>query len=422
MSRIVIQGGYPLKGSFTASGNKNAAIPIIAASLMIDGQSIVKNVPGTIDVLRIIEQMELLGCHVTYKNNILEFSLPVLKKTRFGKPVILPPQINLLLVASILQMEKKVTLDNIDMSKERIDTHVEVLRAFNILIEENQNFVEFSRPSVLEGKRILLSESSVTATELAILLAVKAEGKSHIYNAACEPHVQDFINYLNSCGAQISGGGSNLIVVDGVKKLSGNTFDISEDYIEIGSLIAMAAMTRGDVLINCTRKDWIQPILLQYKKMGVEVQDHADGVMVQGDHQFEKDAKFIDNQSTISSSPFPNYPSDLIPMSIVMATQSHGAILIHEKLYSSRMYFVDNLVYMGANIVQCDPHRVVVTGPTKLYPTVWESPDIRTGLASLGAGVICSGEMIIDDVQVINRVFENMVGKLRLLGAQIGEG
>lgn len=422
MSRIVIQGGHPLKGSFTASGNKNAAIPIIAASLMIDGQLILKNVPGTIDVLRIIEQMELLGCHVSYKNNILELSLPVLKKIRFGKPILLSPQINLLLVASILQMEKKVTLDNLDMSKERIDTHVEVLRAFNVLIKENQNFVEFSCPSVMEGKNILLSESSVTATELAILLAVKAEGESYIYNAACEPHVQDFINYLNSCGAQISGGGSNLISVHGVKKLKGTTFEVSEDYIEIGSLIAMAAMTRGDVLINCTRKDWIQPILLQYKKMGVEVQDHTDGVMVQGDHQFEKDAKFIDNQSTISSSPFPNYPSDLIPMAIVMATQSHGAILIHEKLYSSRMYFVDNLVYMGANIVQCDPHRVVITGPTKLYPTVWESPDIRTGLASLGAGVICSGEMIIEDVQVINRVFENMVGKLRLLGAQIGEG
>lgn len=422
MSRIIIKGGCPLKGTFTASGNKNAAIPIIAASLMIEGQSTIRNVPNTVDVLRIIEQAVLLGCNVSFNSNDLEISLPSLMKTRFGEPVMLPPQINLLLVASALQRTNKITIENLDISKERINTHIEVLRAFDIDIEESNNIVEFSKSTMLIGKNILLSESSVTATELAILLAVLAEGESRIYNAACEPHVQDFIDFLNNAGAKITGGGSNLLVIHGVHKLSDTIFAVSEDYIEIGSIIGMAAMTRGNVLINCQRKDWLKPILLQYKKLGVVTQDDKNGLVVKGSDQVAIEPSFIDYQSTISSSPFPNYPSDLIPMAVVMATQVKGAILIHEKLYNTRMYFVDNLVYMGANIVQCDPHRVVVTGPTKLYPTVWESPDIRTGLASIGAGVICSGEMIIEDVQVINRVFENMVGKLRLLGAQIGEG
>jgi len=324
-------------------------------------------------------------------------------------------------VASILKHANKVTLDALDISKERVDTHIQVLRDFGVEIEANEDNVEFSRPTKSIGKNVLLSEASVTATELAILLAVLADGESRIYNAACEPHVQDFIDYLNSAGAKISGGGSNLVVVQGAQKLRGVAFDVSEDYIEIASIIAMTAMTRGEVLINCARKDRLLPILLQYKKMGVVVNDHQDGFVVKGNNQFEKDARLIDSQPVISSSPWPNYPSDLIPMAIVMATQSHGSILIHEKLYSTRMYFVDNLVSMGANIIQCDPHRVVVTGSTTLYPTVWESPDIRTGLASLGAGVICSGKMVIDDVQVVSRIFENIVSKLRLLGAQIGE-
>jgi len=422
MSRITIQGGSPLKGKYTASGNKNAAMPIIIASLLVEGQSHIKNVPTTIDILRTIEQVEQLGCNVSFKNNNLEISLPKLNKTRFGKPVILPPQVNLMLVASILRYAQKVIVDSLDISKERVDTHIQVLRTFEINIDENKDCVEFSRQSNIKGKNILLSEASVTATELAILLAVTAEGESQIYNAACEPHVQDLVEYLNAAGAKINGGGSNFIVVHGVQKLRGIAYDVSEDHIEIGSVIGMVAMTRGEVLINGVRKDRLLPILMQYKKMGVIVSDHKDGFFVEGNHQFEKDNKFIDNQSSISSSPWPNFPSDLISMAVVMATQAHGSTLIHEKLYSTRMYFVDNLVSMGANIVQCDPHRVVVTGHTQLHPTVWETPDIRTGLASLGAGVICSGKMIIEDAHVINRVFENIVSKLQYLGAQIGEG
>lgn len=422
MSRIVIQGGIPLQGEYVASGNKNAAIPVIIASLMIEGRSKLYNVPNTLDIFRVIEQIEQLGSQVSMKDNQVEVSIPKIAKMRFGNPEILAPQINLMIAASLLGLTEKIIIDNLDLTKERVDTHLQVLQAFEIKVQQEMNYVELSRESKITGKSVLLSEASVTATELALLLAVTADGDSRIYNAACEPHVQDLIEYLNRAGAKIEGSGTNLLLITGVKKLTGTEFTVSEDHIEIGSVIGMVAMTRGNALIHCTKKDRLQPILMQYKKLGVLVNEHKNGFFVNGAHQFEKNHEFIDNQSIIASSPWPNFPSDLISMCVVLATQAHGSILVHEKLYNSRMHFVDNLIYMGARIVQCDPHRVIVSGPTTLYPTEWDTPDVRTGLASLGAGVACSGKMIIDDVQIINRIFENIVGKLQSLGAQIGVG
>ena len=422
MSRITIQGGIPLRGEYTASGNKNAAMPIIIASLLADGKSQIKNIPNTIDILRTIEQVEQLGCEISFKNNSLEIGLLKLNKIRFGKPILLPAQINLMIAASLLKHAQRITIDGLELGKENVNTHVQVLREFGISLLQGADSLELSRPSSLQGKDLLLDEASVTATELAILVAVMAEGVSRIYNAACEPHVQDLAAYLTIAGAKISGAGTNLILVEGSPTLQGCSFEISEDHIEIGSLIGMVAMTRGDAFIRCARKDRLLPILKQYQKLGITVSENRDGYGVEANDQFKTDNRFIDSQSIISSSPWPNFPSDLISMSVVLATQVHGSTLIHEKLYSTRMHFVDNLIYMGARIVQCDPHRVIVTGPTQLQPIVWETPDVRTGLASLGAGVICTGKMVIEDVQIINRIFENIISKLQNLGAQIGVG
>jgi UDP-N-acetylglucosamine 1-carboxyvinyltransferase len=246
MSKIMMQGGLPLKGEFTASGNKNAAMPIIIASLLIKGTSRIENVPNTIDVMRVIKQAQGLGCNAVYEDNKLEISLNKLLETRFGNPIVLPPQLNLLFVGSLIHLSQKVIIEGLDVKKERVDTHFDVLRLFDVAIETYDEYVEFSTHSKLRGKEILLGESSVTGTELAIILAVLAEGETRIYNAACEPHIQDLIEFLNSAGAAIDGGGTNLLRITGVKSLGATEFVISEDHVEIGSLIGMVAMTKGE--------------------------------------------------------------------------------------------------------------------------------------------------------------------------------
>lgn len=419
MSRVIIQGGFPLKGEFEASGNKNAAMPIIIASLLVEGISQLENVPNTTDVIRVINQLQALGCDIAYEKSRLEISLDKLQGTRFGNPVILPPQLNLLFVGALIQLSQKVILEALDIKKERVGTHFDILQSFGINIETYDDRVEFSIQSKLKGKEILLGESSVTGTELAILLAVLADGETQIYNAACEPHVQNLIEFLNNAGAKINGIGTNLLKITGVKRLGRNKFVISEDHIEIGSLIGMVAMTRGEAFIRCDNKERILPILMQYEKLGVKATYQRNGFWVDGKYPLQVNAKYKGNQLIIASSPWPNFPSDLISLLVVMATQTDGSTLIHEKLFNSRMYFVDSLNSMGANIIQCDPHRVVVVGPCNLFPTTWETPDIRTGIASLGAGIVCSGKTTIDDAEVLDRVFVNIVGKLQSLGARI---
>lgn len=416
-----IIGGKPIKGIIKASGNKNAALPCIAATLLTDDEIILKNLPEIEDVHVMMDILRALGSTVeqlkpnTYRiqtRNInsphvpAEFSSRVRASILFAGPlmarlneVILPPP------------------GGDVIGRRRLDTHFLALKALGAMVETNGVF--HITATKLKGGEIFLDEASVTATENAIMAASLADGKTVIANAASEPHIQDLCHMLNKMGAEIRGIGSNILYIDGAKKLHGAEFAIGADFMEVGSFIGLTAVTRGELEIRDAAPQHLRMCRIAFAKLGITWEDDGESLFIPSRQKMCVSPDMGGMIPTIDDAPWPGFPADLTSIMTVVATQVKGTILIHEKMFESRMFFVDKLIGMGAGIILCDPHRAVVSGPSPLTGDNLVSPDVRAGMAMVIAAMCAQGKSVINNVYQIERGYENLVERLTLLGADV---
>jgi len=421
MEKFVIEGGEPLSGVVTPSGNKNAALPMLAATLLTDEKIVLRNVPRIKDVETMLGILSALGVDIEESGDH-ELTLQARNVTTTELDPDLCHQIraSILFAGPMLARCGCVHLPPPGgdvIGRRRVDTHLLALRALGVEIEVQGGYRMAANE--LKGQDILLDEASVTATENAIMAACLAEGTTIIRNAASEPHVQDLARFLNGLGARISGIGTNTLTIQGVKKLGGGTWDIGSDYIEVGSLIGLAAVTGGELLIKKAMPEHLGMILLTFKRLGVEVEVRGDEVFVPAEQSLKIASDADGAIPKIDDAPWPGFPTDMMSTAVVVATQAEGTVLIWEKMFEGRLYFVDKLISMGARIILCDPHRAVVVGPARLHGERLESPDIRAGMALLIAALCAEGVSEIRNVGQIDRGYERIDEKLRALGAKI---
>ncbi|MGC8878470.1 MAG: UDP-N-acetylglucosamine 1-carboxyvinyltransferase [Anaerolineae bacterium] len=423
MDEFVIEGGYALKGTIVPSGNKNAAFPLISASLLTDEPITLHNLPDIGDVRTMLTIMRDLGieveCHDPHNVTLRASRVQKVKPdpALFGQM-----RGALVLSGSLLAREGRVELPRPggdQIGRRRIDTHILALSALGAQLDYNESLSLTA--DRLRGADILLDEASVTATENAILAAVTAEGNSVIRNAASEPHVQDLCHLLNRMGARISGIGSNTLYIEGVPRLHGAEFTLSADYVEAGSYIVLAATTGSEILIQNASPEHLRMALLVFKRLGVNVEIRGNDILVPATQPLKIVPDLGDVIPKVDDAPWPGFPADMMSVSIVLATQSSGTVLFHEKMFESRLFFVDKLIGMGARIVLCDPHRCIVQGPSQLHaePQGISSPDIRAGMALLIAALCAKGTSVIRNIRQIDRGYERVDVKLAQLGARI---
>ncbi|HMO56198.1 MAG TPA: UDP-N-acetylglucosamine 1-carboxyvinyltransferase [Roseiflexaceae bacterium] len=424
MDHFVIEGGQRLSGSITPAGNKNAALPLLAATLLSDQPIRLHNIPLIGDVLTKIALLQRLGVRVE-RDGPNSWNLCAEAVDACEPDVALARKIrtSVLLAGPLLARRGYVSLPRPggDMiGRRRLDTHFHALEALGASIEVTPaSFV--LRADQLQGADIFLDEMSVTGTEQAVLAAVLAEGSSTICNAASEPHVQDLCHFLNHLGARISGIGTNTLQIEGVSRLGGGEYTIGPDFMEVASFIGLAAVTRSNLRIVGARPREHRMTRIAFGRLGVAWADDGDDIVVPAEQELCVRNDMHNAIPTIASSPWPGFNPDLISIALVMATQAEGTVLIHEKMFESRLFFVDRLIGMGARIVLCDPHRAVVVGPSKLYgePEGLPSPDIRAGMALLIASLCARGRSVIYNIGQIDRGYERIDERLRALGAQI---
>jgi len=421
VDELIIEGGVPLRGTLTPSGNKNAALPALAACLLTDEPVILHNLPDIQDVHTMLDlladigvQVERLDTH-SWRLQAQEIRLPPFAREKFrrirGSILLAGP-----LLARMGWVEIPPPGGDV-IGRRRVDTHFLAFQGLGAEVDVNDLFRLNARQ--LRGADILLDEASVTGTENAVMAAVLAKGTTVLRNAASEPHVQDLCHLLNGMGARIEGIGSNVLTIHGVDRLGGGEFTIGPDHIEVGSYIALAAMTRGELRIRNAAPHHLRMIRHVFSRLGVEIQVNGEDVVVPAEQPLEVVPDIGGAIPTIADAPWPAFPADLMSIAIVLATQTTGTVLFHEKMFESRLYFVDKLIFMGARIVLCDPHRCVVQGPSRLQGDVLVSPDIRAGMALVGAALCAKGQSIIRNVEQIDRGYERVEEKLRSLGARI---
>jgi UDP-N-acetylglucosamine 1-carboxyvinyltransferase len=421
MYRYQIDGGFPIKGAVTASGNKNAALPCIAASLLTDCPVILRNIPEIEDVQVMLEIVAELGSEVR-KLAPGQYELKTADIVRSDIPADLAKKIraSILFAGPLVARTGKavMSLPGGDfIGRRRIDTHVLALKELGARIDIDGS-IRFSA-NKLAGTEIFLDEASVTATENAVMAAVLAEGRTVIENAASEPHVRDLCAMLNSMGARITGIGSNILAVEGVKKLGGTEFAIGSDYMEIGSFIGLAAVTRGELVIKGVNASDLRMSRIAFAKLGISWELEGDSLRVPAGQALRVSCDLGGMIPKIDDAPWPGFPADLTSIITVVATQVEGTVLVYEKMFESRMFFVDRLIGMGAKIILCDPHRAVITGPTRLRGTELVSPDVRAGMAMVIAALCAEGGSTIDNVYQIERGYERLSDRLQSLGARI---
>jgi UDP-N-acetylglucosamine 1-carboxyvinyltransferase len=422
MNQYFIEGGFPISGTIRASGNKNAALPCIAAALLTGEPVILRNIPDIEDVQVMLGVYRAFGGDVTPLGlNAYRMKLGNIKTSRVPEEAARKIRASILFAGSLLARTGKAELPPPGgdvIGRRRLDTHFLALTELGAQVEVNGTY-SFTAPT-LNGADIFLDEASVTATENAVMAAVLAQGETILTNAAGEPHVQDLCRMLIAMGAKIEGIGSNILRIQGVKKLSGCDFEIGADFMEVGSFIGLAAATHGELTINGILPRDIRPAKIAFGKLGIVWEHEGCALHVPKDQALKVNHDLGGMIPKIDDAPWPGFPPDLTSIITVVATQVDGTVLVHEKMFESRMFFVDKLIGMGARIVLCDPHRAVISGPTKLAGSELQSPDVRAGMAMVIAAMCAEGPSVIHNVYQIERGYENLVERLSSLGAKIG--
>ncbi len=421
MEKFIIEGGFPLSGTVTPSGNKNAALPLLAACLLTDEPVTLRNLPAIGDIATMGELLSDVGVSVeildphTWRVHAREIRTSSLNPQLSGRI-----RGSITLAGPMLARTGVVHLPRSGgdvIGRRRVDTHFLALSALGADVDTDGAFRLHGKR--LYGSDILLDEASVTATENAVMAATLASGTTIIRNAACEPHVQDLCHMLCRIGAQIEGIGSNVLIIHGVERLGGGEYTIGSDHTEVGSYIALAAATGGGLLIKNAVPEHLRMVSLVFERLGVRFEARGDDVFVPAEQSLTIVPDIGGAIPSIKNAPWPGFPADLMSIAIVLASQSRGIVLIHEKMFESRLYFVDKLIAMGARIILCDPHRCVVQGPSPLHGDEVESPDIRAGMALLMAALCAEGQSVIRNIGQIDRGYERVEDKLRQLGAKI---
>lgn len=432
MESFVIKGGQPLKGEITPQGAKNEALQILCAVLLTKEAVEIHNIPDIVDVNKLISLLKNLGVKVnvikkgSFRFQADQINLDYLESEQFksdGKGL----RGSIMLVGPLLARFGKGSIPRPGgdkIGRRRLDTHFEGLiqlgANFNYSKEDSFYTVE---AKALQGADLLLDEASVTGTANILMAAVLAKGRTSIYNAACEPYLQQLCSLLNNMGAKITGVGSNLLHIEGVEKLKGAIHKILPDMIEIGSWVGLAAMTRSEITIKDVRWEYLGQMPNIFRKLGIQIEKRGDDIFIPAHTEGYEIQNFIDGSIlTISDAPWPGFTPDLLSVILVVATQARGSVLIHQKMFESRLFFVDKLIDMGAKIILCDPHRATVIGhdfKSQLQAATLSSPDIRAGISLLIAALSAKGTSTIHNIEQIDRGYENIVSRLRNIGADI---
>jgi len=424
MAKFLIEGNHPLNGEVTPSGNKNAALPMLAACTLTEEPIILHNVPEINDVKAMRDLLESLGVKIeNLGNNTLKIEAKEVRPADLDPDLCRKIRASILLAGPMIARagELKLPPPGGDViGRRRVDTHLLALESLGAIAEFDREGRYFHfKANNLSGSNILLDEASVTATENAIMAAVTAPGDTIIRNAASEPHIQELCQFLNALGAQIENIGSNTLHIQGVPRLHGGEFSIGPDYLELVSYIGATIVTHGSIRIRNAGPQYLDMIGMVFSRLGVVWNNDGDDIVVPAEQCLEVRPDLGDAIPEISVMPWPAFPTDLMSIAIVVATQSRGSVLFHDWMYPSRMFFIDKLVSMGAQIVLCDPHRCIVQGPTPLFGEKMESPDIRAGMSLLIAALSAQGQSVIRNIGQIDRGYERVDEKLRNLGAMI---
>ena len=423
MEKFVIQGGSPLSGEVRAAGNKNAALPILAASLLTEEELVLSNVPRIRDVESQVMLLEQLGVSVEWTGeNALVLRADAITSTEVDEETAQRIRASFLLAGPLLARfgEARMPPPGGDpIGRRRLDPHLDAFRDLGATVKGERS-AEITAPAGgLRPCRMFMDEPSVMATENALLAAALTEGATTIQNAASEPHVQDLARLLVQMGAEVEGIGSNVMTIHGRERLGGTEFRICPDHIEVASFMALAAATGGELRVRDARPEDLVMIRRQFKRLGLQSMIEGNDVLVPPEQRLEIRDDTGDAIAKIDDGPWPAFPADLTSIALALATQARGTVLIFEKMFENRLFFVDKLVAMGARITLCDPHRAIVSGPSRLHGARLESPDIRAGMAMLIAALSADGTSEIGNVAQIDRGYERIDARLRGLGARI---
>ncbi len=419
--KYVVEGRHSLSGSIEPAGNKNAALPIIAAALLTPERVVLQNVPRIRDTETLVELVRSVGAHADWFGaNTLEIQATELQAGDLDPALCAAIRASILLAGPLLARCGRVTLPPPGgdvIGRRRVDTHFLALEQLGATVSATDRY-EF-QASRLQGADVFLDEPSVTGTENALMVAAAARGKTILRNAASEPHVQDLARFLVSMGTPIEGIGTNTITVHGGARMASTTHRIGPDHIEVGSFIGMAAVTRSTLRIVRAGVEHLRSIRMGFERLGIGCEVDGEDLIVPETQSRKVRADLGGHVPKLEDQPWPAFPADLMSIAIVAATQCDGLILMHEKMFESRLFFVDKLIGMGARIVQCDPHRVLVAGPSPLRGAHVESPDIRAGMAMLLAAMCAEGTSTIHNARQIERGYERIDQRLNSLGARI---
>src|SRR5256712_300781 len=422
--RFVIEGGHPIGGEVTPSGNKNEALPLLAASLLVSGSVVIDSVPRIRDVSTLIELIRPLGVDIDWSGeHAVAVDASRLRESCPDAALAAEIRASFLLAAPLLARTGLAVLPRPGgdkIGRRRLDTHLLALRELGASITLDDAYYRLKVSGRFRGTEVFLDEASVTGTETAVMAAATADGRTRLLNAASEPHVQGLCHALNAMGARIRGIGSNVLEIDGVRELHPARHRVGPDHIEVGSFVAVAAMTGGELRVRDVAPDHLRMIRMVFARLGVETAIEGTTLRVPAAQKRVIVADIDGGIAKVDDAPWPGFPADLTALALVLATQCEGTVLIHEKLFESRLFFVDSLIPMGARIVLSDPHRTLGIGPSRLHGATIVSPDIRAGMAMIAAALAAHGRSVIRNVQQVDRGYERVDDRLRSLGARLG--
>jgi UDP-N-acetylglucosamine 1-carboxyvinyltransferase len=423
MEKFVIEGGVPLSGTIVPAGNKNGALPILAACLLTEDEVILRNVPRISDVEAMTLLLEGLGARVEWRGpGEVAIDASAVDTVEVDRELSERIRASFLLAGPLLARFGRAHMPPPGgdvIGRRRLDPHLDAFRALGATVKHDRD-IELEAPALgLKPCDFLMDEPSVMATENALMAAALTRGPTVIRNAASEPHVQDLARMLAAMGAQIDGIGSNVMTVHGTSRLRGCTHTIAPDHIEIGSFMALAGVTGGELIVKDTVPADLRMIRLVFERLGLRTEQSGADVIVPGNQELVIRNDAGDYMPKVEDGPWPGFPADLTSIALALATQASGSVIIHEKMFENRLFFTDKLVMMGAAITICDPHRAIVVGPRRLRGERVESPDIRAGMAMLIAALCADGETEIGNIRQIDRGYERIDERLRELGARI---